>query len=163
MWPFNRRKKNNSTNTVPPEVQEYYQTERRKRVGVAWLLAIGTLLITMALALALFFGGRWIYRTVRKHDKKNTGTSQTAQQSPQSNPTNTNTSSNSSSTTAPSSSAPTPTPAAATPSAPTPASTPQNSGQLTNTGPGDTVAIFFAVALLGMAAHQVYVRRKLTS
>ena len=63
MWPFNRRKKQDQS-SVPSEIQDYYQSERRERVGVAWLLALATLAITVILALILFFGGRWIYRTV---------------------------------------------------------------------------------------------------
>lgn len=61
MWPFNRRKNQSS---VPDEIQEYYQSERRERTGIAWLLALGTLIVTVILAVILFFGGRWIYRTV---------------------------------------------------------------------------------------------------
>jgi len=62
-WPFNKRKTTDTTD-VPKEVQDYYQSERREHVGVAWLLALGTLLLTMALAVGLFFGGRWVYRTL---------------------------------------------------------------------------------------------------
>ncbi len=62
MWPFNRKKKDQSV--YPQEVQNYYQAENRERTGVAWVLAIGTLVGTILLAAALFFGGRWVYRTV---------------------------------------------------------------------------------------------------
>lgn len=68
------RRRNNQTN-VPAEIQEYYQTERRERAGVAWLLALGTLLITVLLAVGLFFGSRWVYRKVVKNDKPNTSES----------------------------------------------------------------------------------------
>lgn len=61
-WPFNRNK--NEDSTLPEEVQDYYQAEKRERAGVAGLLAVGTLLATVVLALGLFFGGRWLYRTV---------------------------------------------------------------------------------------------------
>ncbi|HTE57431.1 MAG TPA: hypothetical protein VK694_01715 [Verrucomicrobiae bacterium] len=68
------RRRNNQTN-VPAEIQEYYQTERRERAGVAWLLALGTLLVTVLLAVGLFFGSRWVYRKVAKNDKPNTSES----------------------------------------------------------------------------------------
>jgi len=42
---------------VPKEVKEFYQAERRERVGVAWLLALATLITTVLVAFGLFFGG----------------------------------------------------------------------------------------------------------
>jgi hypothetical protein len=63
MWPFNRRK-NDAKQDVPPEVQDYYQAEKRERTGVAWLLGLATVIITVVLAFALFFGGRWLWRTL---------------------------------------------------------------------------------------------------
>ena len=67
---FKRNKKN--TDVLPQEVREYYQTERRERTGMAWLLAIGTLLVTFIIAAALFFGGRWAYRAVFGNDDNKT-------------------------------------------------------------------------------------------
>lgn len=56
---------------VPAELAEYYQGERRARRGVAWLLALATLVVTLVLATALFFGGRWVWRTIAdRNDKK---------------------------------------------------------------------------------------------
>lgn len=49
---------------VPPEVAEYYQAERRERRGVAWLMTLLTLLITVALIVGLFFAGRWAYQRI---------------------------------------------------------------------------------------------------
>lgn len=72
---FKRRKQN--TDVLPKEVREYYQAENRERTGVAWLLAVGTLLLTFVIAAALFFGGRWVYRTVfDKDDNKSSESSQ---------------------------------------------------------------------------------------
>ena len=62
-------KRNNKTN-VPPEIQEYYQTERRERAGIAWLLAVGTLVATILLTAGIFFAGRWTYRKIAGDDKK---------------------------------------------------------------------------------------------
>lgn len=61
-WPFNRNR--NQDSTLPEEVKDYYQAEKRERAGVAGLLAVGTLIVTVVLAIGLFFGGRWLYRTV---------------------------------------------------------------------------------------------------
>lgn len=50
---------------VPEEIQdEYYEPERNERSGVAWLLAFGTLIITILLAAGIFFAGRWTYRQI---------------------------------------------------------------------------------------------------
>ena len=62
---------------MPPEVHQYYQGEHRERVGVAWLLAFATLVITVGIALGGYFGGRAIYRKVAKKNKSST-TSQVA-------------------------------------------------------------------------------------
>lgn len=74
---FNRDKK--KKDVLPQEVREYYQAERRDRTGMAWLLAIATLIVTFLIAAGLFFGGRWLYRTIFDNDDKsgNTTTSQT--------------------------------------------------------------------------------------
>jgi hypothetical protein len=63
---FNR---NNSDNNIPTEIREYNQAERRQRVGIAWTLAFVTLVVTVLLALGLFFGGRWLYRSIFDNDK----------------------------------------------------------------------------------------------
>ena len=74
--PFSRKSAN--TDSVPEEIQNYYQSERRDRSGVAWLLALGTLMVTLVVAFGLFFGGRWAYRKIANRDKP-AETSQTAQ------------------------------------------------------------------------------------
>lgn len=71
IWPFKRRK----NDALPEEVQEYYQSTSRERTGVAWLLAAGTLVATIVLAVVLFFGGRTIYRLFTD-DKKPESTAQ---------------------------------------------------------------------------------------
>ncbi len=69
---FSRKKKDE----VPAEIQEYYQAERRERVGVAWLVALVTLLITVAVVLGLFFGGRWLYNKLANRDRQTATTGQ---------------------------------------------------------------------------------------
>lgn len=129
--PFKRK---NNDSAVPAEIQNYYQTEPRTRSGVAWLLALGTLVITLVVALGLFFGGRFVYRKIAN---KNTTPVTTQQADTESMPSDSDTSSTN--TTKPSASTPTPTPtpapapatSGATPT--TPAATPQRN--LPNTGP----------------------------
>jgi hypothetical protein len=67
------RRKNQDIDAVPQEVRDYYQSERRERTGIAWLLALGTLVVTLLIASALFFGGKWVYnRTLGKPDAPKT-------------------------------------------------------------------------------------------
>jgi hypothetical protein len=63
---FNR--KNNKTTIA--ELEEYYANEnqRKTRTGAAWFMALLSLLITIAVIVALFFAGRWIYRAVTNND-----------------------------------------------------------------------------------------------
>lgn len=58
IWPFNRKQQSEQ---LPEEVQEYYDSSRKQQTGMAWLLALGTLIVTVVLALLIFFGGRWVY------------------------------------------------------------------------------------------------------
>lgn len=148
---FNRRKQN--TDVLPEEVREYYQTERRDRTGMAWLLALATLVVTFIIAAGLFFGGRWAYRAVFNNNDKKTASNTDnslrvdengnvtggSQQSSNNSGQSTGTSSTSTSTPSPAntgSSSSTTTNSGATKTTPT--STP-NTGpvELINTGPGD--------------------------
>jgi hypothetical protein len=156
IWPFNRR--NNKIDQVPAEVREYYQAEQRERVGVAWLLALGTLVVTILLALGLFFGGRWIWRSAFENDKQPTNV---ATQTSKDKKTDTDQ--------AP---AGTPAPSTAPSRNTTPSSRQPNSGSRTptstprtgdnnlpNTGPGDTLAVFVGATLIGYLLHRLYVRK----
>ena len=58
---FNRNKTNLAG--MAPEVSDYYKAEGRERAWVAWLLAIGTLLVTIFVVLGVFYGGRWAFRS----------------------------------------------------------------------------------------------------
>lgn len=70
-WPFGRKQSSDS-DKVPQEIQEYYQSEKRERVGVAWMLALATLVVTVLLALGIFYGGRWAYRALFDDNGDNT-------------------------------------------------------------------------------------------
>ncbi len=70
-----RNRKRVDTNTVPAEIQEYYNAEQRERVGLAWIIAIISLIVSLAVIFGIFFGGRYIYRTYIHKNKTNSSTS----------------------------------------------------------------------------------------
>lgn len=49
---------------LPDEVDKYYQSQKRARIGTAWMLGFLTLIVTLAIALGLYYGGRYVYREV---------------------------------------------------------------------------------------------------
>lgn len=124
---WNRKKNNDLAN----EFREYYQPNTNERTGLAWVLALITLVCSLFLIVSLFWGGRWIYRKIT--DKDNTNTAQTTNKPaatpvPAVSPT-------------PATGVPTVTPTpqsgvAGSSTAPTPTPTPTGqSSQLPNTGP----------------------------
>ncbi len=182
MWPFNRRKKSLEANQeMPPEVKRFYESEHRERTGLAWVIAFVSLVVTIAVIIGLFFGGRWAYRKIAHTGNKTTATKQTTKTTTKTTqPAATNQPAKSSSQAAngqsqangsqptPSTSTPnnatkptTPTPTATTPS-PTPSTTTPTStpNKLSNTGPGNTLAIFAIVSLVGALAHSSFLRFK---
>ena len=171
IWPLNRNKQS-TQKKVPSEVEEYYQSERRDRVGVAWLLAGLTLVITVLIVLGLFFGGRWIYRQITHKDDNTTQTAQTNQPSEQSPATTPESSSNTSnsgqSNGGNASSSPTSN-TSGTVNAPTQTNNPssvssqptQTSNNLANTGPGQTVGLFALISVVGYLGFSEYLKRKL--
>ena len=70
-------KRKQQVQTQIPELQEYYATQKQSNTALAWLLAIGSLLVTIAIFVLLFLGGRWLYRELFSNDDSNTTTSQT--------------------------------------------------------------------------------------
>lgn len=61
---FKRKKKD----SVLPEIDKYYEGERRDRTGVAWLLAIVSVLVVALFLVGIFLAGRWAYRTIKGND-----------------------------------------------------------------------------------------------
>lgn len=113
-----RRKKSDD---LAQEFKDYYQggAQSTQRSGLAWILALVTLVCSVFLVIALFLGGRWIYRKVTDKQPETTqtvnpgvgGTNQ-----PTTNPT-------------PQPAAPTPTPPATTPTPPPATTPPTTNGQ----------------------------------
>lgn len=66
------RRRNQDSSVLPAEVDQYYQSEQRDRRGVAILLAIVTLIVTLLIATGLFFAGRFVYRKITDNDKPTT-------------------------------------------------------------------------------------------
>ncbi len=70
---FNRK---NKDEVLPEEVQDYYKAEQRDRMGVAWLLAVGAFILTVAIILGIFFAGRWAYQSIFSSDSSDDTTSE---------------------------------------------------------------------------------------
>lgn len=164
MWPFNRKK---SDETVPPEVQDYYNAEKRERMGLAWILAFVTLAVTVLVVLGLFFGGRWAYRKITQKDKPIVTTVQAPQSPPSSSNSGNNSSSGSSGPTRPSGnqgSTPPPAPSGSATNAPASQTSPpqgSNVAATPNTGPGDTLGVFVVATAVGIGLYQLRLRRQL--
>jgi hypothetical protein len=167
---FNRKNQSNNK-TVNNDVKKYYKSGRRERVGLAWLVAFASLILTIAVVMGLFFGGRWLYRQIANNDEPDQPTSQQANNN-DANETapsnqgqnNTNQSGNTnnngtSSTSTPAPSQPSPSPSG-TPNQP--ATPPANTGTLNKTGPEHNLAIFAGVSVLGTILHNRYLKRKVS-
>lgn len=158
---------------LPKEVQDYYESGSRERRGMAWLLGLGTLLVTLLLAAGIFFGGRWIYNKIANNNDQPQDTAQIGedQKKEESNQNNQNSGSNSSDSNSNQNQpqptpAPTPTPTPAPTPTPQPTPTPvpapqtQDSKSVPNTGPGDVVAIAVATTVVSMAGFYVVQLKK---
>lgn len=159
--------------TAIPELQEYYASKGKDSSAKAWLLALVSLLITVAVLVGLFFGVKWVYRAVTNKDETPKTTQTTATSTPTdakkdaagSNKTPTTgtdvvvNNDNSTATGLISGSAQTPQPAPGV----SPAQTPQQNATavaastLPNTGTGSLVTLFVVTMFIGALAY----RRKL--
>lgn len=69
---FNRNKK-----TTIAELEEYYANQNTSDSSArAWAMAILSLIITVAVILALFFAGRWLWRVIDGNDEDANTTTQ---------------------------------------------------------------------------------------
>ena len=73
------RKKTDTT--AIPELQEYYAAKGSDSTAKAWLLAFGSLFLTVAVLVGVFFGSRWVYRAVTNKDDTPTVPTQTTAKS----------------------------------------------------------------------------------
>lgn len=153
---------------MPPEVEDYYQAEKRDRSGMAWLLGLGTLLVTGLLVIGLFLGGRLVYRKLKRNDKPTpvaVQTSPSSQNSPESSSSAPSTQSGpapNAQSPGSTSSNPSPTATSSTNSTATGATgtTPTTATSGTPvTGPKDNFAIFIAVTVLVYFAHRKFSTR----
>lgn len=67
--------KRQSTDRVIPEVEQYYQAERRDRGWLAWVLAFVSVAVVVSLFVGVYFGGRWVYREITKNSDAGVQTS----------------------------------------------------------------------------------------
>lgn len=154
---FDRFKKSDKKN-LPPEVEKYYKSERRERVWMAWLIAFLALVLTVAVIVGLFYLGRWAYREIA-------GTNEPTQTVSQPSGMNEPQGSNNSDNNVPSESSQTPENnlAGSNGTNTTPSNeeqSTQESGNLSNTGPGNLLSIFLATSIIGALAHSFYLKSR---
>lgn len=148
MWPFNRANKISGTSSSQ-KAQQQYDNEYHERVGLAWLIAFISLIVTVMVVVGLFFWGRWTYRKITKSGEQSSG--QTAVTDQAATKTSTSPSRNSNKPTT--SSKPTVQKNSSAPKHPP-------TKNLTNTGPGSTITIFVAVSTVGTILHWAYFRQR---
>lgn len=73
-----RFKNKSSKSVLPDEVGAYYKTTRQERRGVAVLLGIITLVVTLLIAALIFYGGRAAYRAINGSEGSKTGQTATS-------------------------------------------------------------------------------------
>lgn len=152
------KRKKTDDSKLPKEVKEYYEAEKRDRVGVASLLAVGTLIATILLVIGLFFGGRWVWRHTVDRDKGSEGVA-TVQAPDDVASSSTNTRGNSD-TNASSTSTSTTTPSTSTTSSTTTAGKTNTSAtNLPDTGAASVLPAVLAVALFGVLIAELYQRK----
>lgn len=65
--------------TTIAELEEYYSNQEKNRTPRAWLMALLSLLITVAIVVALFFFGRWLYNVITDNDSDSSNVTNTSQ------------------------------------------------------------------------------------
>lgn len=168
---FWNRKKSVENSELPEEVREYYASTKRSRFGAPWLLGLATLLLTLAIAVALYFAGKFVWEQFFTDEAETpTTTEQTtvSEQSEQPSQSENNTSDNDNQTQT-TSDQPQTLPADNNDNPEdevSPSPSREASSQLTSTpetGPGDTVAIFVGTTLVAGLAYEILARKKVTN
>lgn len=155
----NRKSDSDKVPQMPPELSDYYNAEKRDRMWATWLLGFATLVVTVLLAVLLFLGGRWAVNQFTDDETDSPTTTQdesdTEETTDEQSGTTTDTdddqlvAGNNDRTEEPSEENGVVSDEAAVTDEPLP-----------DTGPGDTVAIFLAVSVLGALAHNHLQRQK---
>lgn len=153
---FNR---SNKSTVVLPELEKYYDAERRERSGLAWILALVSVAGVALVLIGVLFGGRWIYRQTRGYKPNVVAVVQE-----ESSTVDSEASTDKTAPVAPPATTPAPAPdtKVVTPPAPsTPAATPTPASSstkvLANTGPEEIIPAFMTATATGILAY----RRKL--
>jgi hypothetical protein len=153
-WSLKNEQDRNEVPDMPPELSNYYREEKRDRVWGAWALGFATLVVTIALGVGVFMGGKWLIGRFSGDDEVvTTETSQTenttsgvgsdASNDDENGQTEGDTSVNDE-----------------TDSEGVVSDEAAVSSDLPDTGPGDTLAIFLAVAFLATISHSLATRRR---
>lgn len=151
---FFRRK--NTEPVVLPELEKYYDAERRERSGLAWLLAFVSIAAVALILIGMFFGGRWLYRTLTTDDKPKTAVVQNDPKTPGTTTPKSDSNVDTSpkpDTTPPPATTPPVTPPASSPAAPSSSTT-----TLSNTGPTSVVSYFILTTLIGTLLYRMKLR-----
>lgn len=149
-----RRKTDDSE--VLPELEQYYEAERRERAGLSWLLALVSVACVALVIIGLFFSGKWLYGRLTKDSGDATTTVQTEDQNEPAVTTDENTEAT------PAPSTPVPAPPVTETAKPTPTTPPVVTApaKLTSTGPEGTLAIFVITTILAAYSHSLILKRK---
>jgi hypothetical protein len=149
----------NTNANVPPELQPYYEGNPDSNLPNwrRWLLIAAAVVVLIGIVIGIFFWKPWqssntspTHKTPHSSSSTKNGDS-TGTHEPQPSKVPSAPSNGGSGNTTP---------------APTPSNTPggaTTSPALTNTGPGDTLALFGVVTMIGGAAYQIRLRRRIVS
>ncbi|MBP6962755.1 hypothetical protein KBB49_04425 [Candidatus Saccharibacteria bacterium] len=148
---FKRRK-----NQTVAELEEYYAS-KQTRTSIAWVMAVVSLLITILVVSALFFGGRWIYRSLTDDNLEVTVTTVDVSGDQESSDMNIDESAENGSEPEPTVNFPsvvsdeaasTTTPSSSNPSTTTPTAPTTGGGNIPNTGAGEVLIIAPIIAMI---------------
>ncbi len=165
---FNRGQK---VTEVPPELQPYYDGNATRTLWVRRIVALVVLLLVIVL---IVFFVRWIWHV--SHHKKTTASSGITQSQTDKSKSSTNartkstadSAGNKATSSSPSSALPVPPVAssnsnAASNQSSNASTSTETKGNLANTGPGSTVAVFALVSAASALLYQYYLRRSATN
>ncbi len=170
-WKFWQRNKSVENSELPEEVREYYASTRKSRTSSAWLLGFATLLLTLALAVALYFAGKFIYEQFFVDDNaETTAVTEPTPEQPQTSETQTTDQENNNENPEVDNSTPTTIPGGSvesddgeSTSGEDANSASSNLTETPDTGPGNLVAVFIGTTLISAAGYELVTRKKITS